>query len=286
MARSYQLGLYEKAMPQELSWDERLAVAAECGFDYVEISIDESDGRQARLDWGARQRAEVARAARDSGVPLGSMCLSGHRKWPFGARDPEKRAYSLVMMQKALGLACDLGIRTIQLAGYDAYYEEDSWRDSEKYFAENLARAVEMAARAGVALGFETMETPFMDTVAKAMRYVSEIGSPYLGVYPDVGNLTNASLIYGVPVADDVATGAGHILAAHMKETRAGQYRDMLFGEGTTDYEGALSQLVPQGVRRYVCEMWYLGSEGWRADVAHASEFVRGKIDAAMARYR
>lgn len=74
-----------------------------------------------------------------------------------------------------------------------------------------------------------------------------------------------------------------NIFAAHMKATKAGQYRDMLFGEGTTDYEGALSQLVPQGVRRYVCEMWCLGSPDWRHGVAHASEFVREKIGTAMA---
>lgn len=282
MSKAYKLGLYEKATPQDLSWEERLQVAAECGFDYMEISVDESDARQARLDWTPAERADVVQAMRNTGVPLGSMCLSGHRKWPFGAKDPAKRAYSLQMMDKALDLACDLGLHVIQLAGYDAYYEQDCWADSEKYFAENLAKAVEMASRAGVVMGFETMETPFMDTVEKAMRYVDLIDSPYLGVYPDVGNLTNASLLYGVSVADDIAKGRGHIFAAHMKATKAGQYRDMLFGQGTTDYEGALSQLVPQGVRRYVCEMWYLGSEGWKADVAHASEFVRGKIDVAL----
>lgn len=282
MSNAYKLGLYEKATPQDLTWEERLRVAADSGFDYMEISVDESDARQARLDWTASERADVVHAMRNAGVPLGSMCLSGHRKWPLGAKDPKKRAYGLVMMDKALELACDLGLHIIQLAGYDAYYEEDAWGGSEQCFSENLAKAAEMAARAGVVMGFETMETPFMDTVEKSMRYVSQIDSPFLGVYPDVGNLTNASLLYGKSVADDIATGAGHIFAAHMKATRAGQYRDMLFGEGTTDYEGALSQLVPQGVRRYVCEMWYLGSDAWREDVAHASAFVRGKIDAAL----
>ena len=283
MSKSYKLGLYEKATPQELGWEERLQVAAECGFDYMEISVDESDARQARLDWTPAERQEVVQAMRNTGVPLGSMCLSGHRKWPFGAKDPAKRARSLEMMDKALDLACDLGLHVIQLAGYDAYYDEDKWDGSEACFAENLARATEMAAEAGVVMGFETMETPFMDTVAKAMHYVDLINSPFLGVYPDVGNLTNASLLYGVSVADDVATGAGHIFAAHLKATRAGQYRDMLFGEGTPDSEGGLSQLVPQGVRRYVCEMWYLGSPSWKEDVAHASEFARAKVDAAMA---
>lgn len=282
MDKAYKLGLYEKATPAELSWEERLSVAAACGFDYMEISVDESDARQARLEWSARERNELVEAMRNSGVPLGSMCLSGHRKWPFGAKDPAKRAYSLEMMDKALELACDLGLHIIQLAGYDAYYDEDKWDGSEACFSENLARACEMAASAGVVLGFETMETPFMDTVAKAMHYVNQVNSPYLGVYPDVGNLTNASLLYGVSVADDISTGAGHIFAAHLKATKAGQYRDMLFGEGTTDYDGGLSVLLPQGVRRFVCEMWYLGSPHWKDDVSFASQFARGKIEATL----
>lgn len=285
MHMEYQLGLYEKATPQDLPWEERLQIARECGFDYMEISVDESDARQARLDWKPAERAEIVHAMRNTGVPLGSMCLSGHRKWPFGARDPEKRAYSLTMMDKALELACDLGLHIIQLAGYDAYYEEDAWDESEKYFSENLAKAAEMAAKAGVVMGFETMETSFMDTVEKAMHYVNQINSPFLGVYPDAGNLTNASLLYGTSVADDIATGAGHIFAAHMKATKAGHYRDMLFSEGTTDYDGALSQLIPQGVRRYVCEMWYLGSDSWKQDVTHASAFVREKIDTALEKF-
>ena len=114
------------------------------------------------------------------------------------------------------------------------------------------------------------------------MAYVSQEANPYLGVYPDVGNLTNASFLYGTSVADDIATGAGHIFAAHLKETKAGTYRDMSYSTGTTDYEGALGQLVKQGVRRYVGEFWYLGSESWRDDVSFASTFLRGKLDAAF----
>ena len=214
----YQLGLYEKATPTDLSWEERLSVAGESGFDYVEISVDESDARLSRLEWTGEERAAVRQAMVNSGVRLGSMCLSGHRKYPFGSRDQATRERSLEIMQKALDLAGDLGLHTIQLAGYDVYYE-DGAEDTRKYFEENLAKAVEMAAKAGIVMGFETMETPFMDTVEKAMHYVSLINSPYLGVYPDAGNLTNASFIYGNTVADDIALGAGHIFAAHLKET-------------------------------------------------------------------
>ena len=45
------LGIYEKALPVDVSWQERLTIAKDLGFDFVEMSIDESDARLARLDW-------------------------------------------------------------------------------------------------------------------------------------------------------------------------------------------------------------------------------------------
>lgn len=283
MSNTYLLGMYEKAVPSELTWRERLEVARDAGFDYVEISIDESDARLARLDWTAEERRELVRLQEETGMPIRSMCLSGHRKYPFGSSDPAVEERSLQIMQQAIDLACDLGVRTIQLAGYDVYYEEGT-DETRARFVKNLGRAIEMAARAGVILGFETMETPFMDTVQKAMAYVEQINSPYLSVYPDMGNLTNASFLYGVSVADDIATGRGHIVAAHCKETVAGAYREIPFGTGTTDYEGALDELIAQGVRRFVAEFWYVGAENWREETEQAATYVRGKIEAALAR--
>lgn len=275
-----ELGLYEKALPNELSWEEKLIAAREAGFDYVEISVDESDERQARLDWTREERAALRDAIWKTGLPLGSMCLSGHRKWPLGSHDAEVRKQSLTIMQKALDLASDLGIHTIQLAGYDVYYEEGD-ADTVTWFGENLAICAEMSAQAGVMCGFETMETPFMDTVEKSMRWVSEINNPYLGVYPDCGNLSNAALLYGTSVHDDILTGTGHIVAAHLKPTVKGQYRDLYFGEGdtnTTDWDGALSALIPMGVRRYVTELWYHEGRDFKADIADANAFARALI--------
>jgi L-ribulose-5-phosphate 3-epimerase len=47
------VGLYEKALPASLTWEERLTAAGQAGYDFVEISIDESDERLSRLDWPA-----------------------------------------------------------------------------------------------------------------------------------------------------------------------------------------------------------------------------------------
>ncbi len=279
--KEYNLGLYEKSMPGILSWSEKLSIGKKAGFDYLEISIDESDEKLGRLDWSAAERCCIRETMYEIGMPICSMCLSGHRKYPFGSINNNIRARGLEIMEKAIDLAADMGIRIIQLAGYDVYYEEGT-DDTRQMFAENLKKASKMAASRGINMGFETMETPFMDTVEKAMKYVKLINSPYLGIYPDIGNLTNAGLIYGKSVAEDIRTGEGHIFAAHLKETLPGHYRNIPFGTGHTDYIAPLTLLRDFNVKMFVGEFWYQGSNNWQEDLIFANKFLREKLDAVF----
>lgn len=276
--KKYQLGLYEKALPDSLSWKEKFSACKECGFDYLEMSIDESDMRLSRLEWSREERKNMKSLMDDLGVPIRSICLSGHRKYPLGHPDKKIQEKSLEIMHQAIDLALDLGVRIIQLAGYDVYYEEGTI-ETEENFIKNLKIAVSMAAKQGIILGFETMETPFMDTVEKSMKYVGDIDSPYLGIYPDIGNLKNASLLYGESVNSDLQKGKGHIFASHLKETKPGIYRDMMFGEGHTDYIENIVELKDQGVCMFVGEFWYQGEEDWKDIVKRSSQFLRDHLD-------
>ena len=273
--REYRLGLYEKSMPSTLTWVEKLTIAKKSGFDYLEISIDESDAKLARLD---QPTDEIKEAIQKTVVPISSMCLSGHRKYPLGSHDKEIQKKSLEIMKKAIDFAADLGIRIIQLAGYDVYYEDGDLYTNHD-FETNLKKCVEMAAEKGIVLGFETMETPFMDTVEKAMRYVNLVSSPYLGVYPDIGNLKNASLLYGVDVDEDLMCGKGHIFASHLKETVPGKYREIPFGTGHTEFVKNIKTLKRLGVRMFVGEFWYVNNEDWEDVVKDAGVFLRDKLD-------
>lgn len=281
MTKEYQLGLYEKAMPSTLTWREKLEAAKAAGFDYVEISIDETDEKLARLNMDEAEKDEIRAAIKATGIPFGSICLSGHRKYTFGDPDPEKQARSMEIMEGAVTLAAELGIRTIQLAGYDVYYDEGTEKTRED-FARNLKRATLLAARGGVQMGFETMETPFMDTVGKAMHYVEQVQSPYLGVYPDSGNLTNASLLYGKSVEEDMETGRGRIVAVHLKETVPGKYREIPFGTGHVDFATVAKKAWELGVRRFVGEFWYLEGQDWKKELAFANDFLRRYLDGAQ----
>lgn len=114
--KPYLLGMYEKSMPADLSWKEKLENCRAFGFDWLEISIDETEAKLSRLDWTPGERQALIKTMQACGVPISTMCLSGHRKYPLGSLNPKDHRRSLEIMEKAIDLASDLGIRLIQLA--------------------------------------------------------------------------------------------------------------------------------------------------------------------------
>jgi L-ribulose-5-phosphate 3-epimerase len=187
--------------------------------------------------------------------------------------DEKTRKRGLEIMEKAIDFACDLGIRIIQLAGYDVYYEESN-EATREMFKINLEKCVEMAQKKGIILAFETMETEFMNTVKKAMKYVNIVNSPYLQIYPDCGNIKNAAVMYGGNVTDDLKSGNGHIVAVHLKETVPGKYREIAFGTGHVDFKEIIRTSWELGVRKYVAEFWYVGNDNWKEVIIEARQFM------------
>ena len=282
MIKPYQLGLYEKAMPGTMGFPEKLAAARDAGFDYLELSIDETEEKLARLDWTTDEVKSLRHAMEDTGVPVYSMCLSGHRRFPLGDPDAARRERSLEIMEKACALAVALGLRIIQLAGYDVYYSP-STEETRRLFGENLRRSVAFAARRGITLAFETMETPFLDTVAKAMYWVKRIDSPWLQVYPDLGNITCAAKSSGGDPLADLESGRGRIAALHLKETAPGVFRELSYGAGHVDFAAACVKARELGVSLFVGEFWHQGEENWREILAGNNRFLRSRLDGAFA---
>ncbi len=276
--KNYLLGLYEKSMPNNLSIKDKLLETKSAGFDFMEMSIDETDEKLERLKWSRKQRLEIVQDIWTSGTKILTMCLSGHRKYPLGSEDEKTRARAMEIMSDAIDLATDLGIRIIQIAGYDEYYNQSNEK-TRKYFLENLKYSVEMASSKGIILAFETMETEFMNTIQKAIQYVAAVNSPYLQVYPDLGNITNASIHHNYDVYMDIALGNGHISAMHLKETVPGKFREIPYGTGHVNFKRAISEVRRMGVNLFVGEFWYTGNGDWQQQLKYANEFLREKFD-------
>lgn len=246
------LGIYEKALPGGEDWLARLQLARELGFDFVEMSIDESDHRLARLAWSPEQRLALVKAVAMSGVRVPSLCLSAHRRFPLGSEDDAVREQGMAIMQKAIQLAQDTGIRVIQLAGYDVYYQQAN-DNTRARFRDGLLQAVEMASRAQVTLAMEIMDYPLMNSISKALGYARYLNNPWFQLYPDIGNLS----AWDNDVTMELIAGCGHIVGVHVKDTRPGVFKDVPFGEGVVDFEGCFTTLQQSGYRGpYLIEMW------------------------------
>ncbi len=268
------LGIYEKALPAGEYWSERLALAGDLGFDFVEMSIDETDQRLARLHWDKEQRLALVQAIAQTGVRVPSMCLSAHRRFPLGSEDDATRQKGLEIMQLAIEFAQDVGIRVIQLAGYDVYYQEANDATRSR-FREGLKLAVEMASRAQVTLAMEIMDYPLMNSISKALGYAHYLNSPWFQLYPDIGNLS----AWDNDVPMELEAGSGHIVAVHVKDTRPGVFKNVPFGQGTVDFEQCFRTLKRSGyIGPWLIEMWTENAADPVAEVAAARDWVLSRM--------
>lgn len=269
--KPFRLGLYEKAMPANLDWEEKILSAKELGFDFIEMSVDETDEKLARLAWSDVEIYRLRHLCEKHNFPLQSMCLSAHRRFPFGSRDPAIRQQAHTIMEQAINLAYKLGIRCIQLAGYDVYYEPQS-AQTHQHFIEGMKAATRMAERAGVMLGVEIMDTPYLNSLSKFEVLKKAIPSPYFMAYPDVGNITG----WNYDTCTELRLSCEHIVQIHLKDTRKvsgdyqGQFRDLVIGEGEVDFAAIFQTLADIGYNGpLVLEMW-AKDEQWARNLQQA----------------
>ena len=257
------LGIYEKALrsgPLAVSgsrvdaeaWRVFLDQVPRAGFSFLDLSIDESPEREARLDWDAGQCRTVRRAAEAAGTFIGGICLSLHRRIGPGSADPDVRRRAREVMARGLQVCHDLGVPVIQLAGYYCYYEDPN-PDAERWYAQLLADAVPLAARLGVVMGIENVDGDDVTSLTKAMEFVDAVDSPYLQLYPDLGNIAEQGLDPGV----ELTAGEGHMVAMHAKDVRLGEPRRVEMGTGIVDWDRSFALLTAQDWSgRLMIEMW------------------------------
>ena len=112
---------------------------------------------------------------------------------------------------KAIQFARDVGIRVIQLAGYDVYYQEAN-NETRRRFRDGLKESVEMASRAQVTLAMEIMDYPLdeLHQQGAGLRALSQ--QSVVPALPDIGNLS----AWDNDVQMELQAGMGHIVAVCM----------------------------------------------------------------------
>jgi len=276
---SIPLGLYEKAFHKELSWEKRLTLTRVTGFEFLELSIDDSDERIMRLKWSNEKKKEIRDLVDSTGIKIQSLSLSAHRRYPLGSKSEKTRTKALEIFKQAIDLAVELGIRTMLIAGADNYYQ-DSDQISQDWFLSNLGKGFEWASGSGVILALENWDIQ-IDTMTKVMEYVRYFNSPWLQAYPDIGNLIYA----GADIVTQLEQAKGHIAALHVKDTVPGQLRYVAPGEGKVPFVDAFEKLADIGFQGpVVLELWTEEFPNAVELVEKAGKFIRAQMEEGWSR--
>jgi len=277
---SIPVGLYEKALPKTLSWEERLTLARSTGFDFLEMSIDDTDERLRRLDWDRQQRKELKDLVEGTGIKIQSLSLSAHRRYPLGNSSQETTGRGLDIFKRTIDLAVELGIRYILVGGAEDYYQEVDQSTLDR-FMENLGKGFEWASAAGITLALENWDIQ-INTMPRVMEYVNYFNSPWFQTYTDLGNLIFA----GVDVVSQLEYVKGHIAALHVKDTLPGQLRYVSPGEGKVPFVDAFEKLAEMGFQApVVLELWTEEFPDAAEIVEAAGTYIREKMQEGWSRY-
>jgi L-ribulose-5-phosphate 3-epimerase len=218
----------------------------------------------------------LCQAIANSGIPLLSMCLSGHRKCPLGSRSPQVRDRALAIMRGAIDFAVDVGVRIVQVAGYDVFYEESDEGTVARYI-EGLQQAAEWAGQAGVMLALENVDVPLSESIQRCMDIVRQVDSLWFQIYPDMANAAAAGYD---PIAE-LALCEGHLVAVHVKDSQPRLIRRVPFGTGLVPFESVFRVLAGMGYRGpLTVEMWADDeADDPLATIRHARQFVARVVE-------
>ena len=264
------IGIYEKALAGS-TWADRFAEASSAGYNFVELSVDDSPAKLRRLDCSSAERQRLRRQAEEAGSRIGTIVLSAHRAFPWGSRDAPTRQRADVLAHQSLILAADLGAERVQIAGYFTF-DGPRHPDARGKFVEGLKRAATFAGDLGVALALENVDGSDVVSASDCIGLLADIDSPSVSLYIDVGNYAGNAL----SVVDELRLALPYAHAVQFKDARPQTFRRVPFGRGTVPWPDVFSTLESAGYQGPVSvEMWNdNGEPGMAADALRWLERV------------
>ncbi|MFJ2607527.1 sugar phosphate isomerase/epimerase family protein [Streptomyces sp. NPDC087425] len=228
--------------------DDILTVLADLGYDAVGITLDHRhlDPYAADLTW------QVARLARrldrlgltvtvETGAPYLLDPWQQHHPTLMTLPGAERR---VDLLGRAVRIAADLGAPAVHLCSGPAPRDvpaEEAW----KRLAGGCEEVLEVAARHGVALGFEPEPHQFIDTVEKVVELRRRLGDPDLfGITLDIGH---AHCVDPLPLPRCVELAAPHLVNVQIEDMRRGVHEHLELGVGEIDFPPVLAALKAAG---------------------------------------
>jgi len=215
----YKYGIRNGTLQRE--WKEALEAAGEIGFGGVELTVKEEEEVDRLLtDEG---RDEVLGWAHDAGCQASSLSIGAFGKYKRGEGDTAVRAEMIEVTKKSVKACKALGGTGILLPYFEREHIDITDEEAERLIAD-MKQCAAVAEDLQIAI---CLETSFSSRLLK--RICDGIGSPYIGVYQDIGN----ALHFGHDSVELLMALPKETLMIHIKDSDRA-----LLGDGKVDFPG------------------------------------------------
>ncbi|MCX7917645.1 MAG: sugar phosphate isomerase/epimerase [bacterium] len=186
-------------LPGNISFEDGLKMIKDAGFEAVEVNTTEGGGI-LDINCSENDAKKLAEKIRKNGLEISSLLTGQFWKYSLTSSNPEIRKKGEELLEKSIKIANYLGTDSIlvvpgvvgplfgegEIVSYDIAYRRSQ---------ESIKKYVELAEKNKVYICVENVWNKFLLSPLEMKRFVEEIGSEYVKVYFDVGNI----LIIGFP---------------------------------------------------------------------------------------
>jgi len=181
------------AFPSAWPMDQVLNLAHDAGFAAIEV--DYGPGRPLHAESTDSEARALRQQCLDAGLAVSSLASGVFWQVNLLSDDDGMRAQAKAHVRHMLRLGRALQVDTLLIVpGFVGPFEAGApvVADYEAAYARALADFSELARDAekvGIVLGIETVWDKFLTSPMEMRAFVDAVGSPYVGVYLDVGNV-------------------------------------------------------------------------------------------------
>jgi L-ribulose-5-phosphate 3-epimerase len=170
-----------------------VALAKKAGFEAIELALTPEEGPLTWSSTSAEVR-EVRKIVEDGGLKMASLAIGTGWQYPLSSPDAKIVQTGSDSIRKGLEVARDLGTDGV-LVVPGSTTPEVSYEDVHQRTKDALAKLIDDAAKAEVAICVENVWNRYHLSPIELRDYVDSFDSEWMKVYLDVGNM----LLYGFP---------------------------------------------------------------------------------------
>lgn len=199
---------------------ESFALAADAGFEGVEVALDEGAG-EITLESTEKDLLEIKRQATQSGIELYSVASGLYWSYFLNDADEAVRSKAQDIVKKQLETAAILGCDSILVipgcvnAEFAAPGKIMDYETCYNRSLESIMKVKKYAEEYKVNIGLENVWNKFLLSPLEMRDFIDKVGSEYVGSYFDVGN----TLANGFP-EHWISTLGKRIKKVHFKDYR------------------------------------------------------------------